>query len=213
MELTLIQALTWFNFREPWEQHCFNVGKLAAEIATHIPDVDPNKAFVYGLVHDYGRGSKKGKENPKCHPVEGYTIISSKGYSNEAMACITHTFPDLSNILIVPGKCRPGWRVDSNPNDFEYDEIDSFIIQKLKGYKPTIYDDLVLIADLMSTSKEYVTINQRLQIVKERYGDQPNDNVVKQAILGRLKNVETLTQIPIEELVKGLQFVYPQERV
>lgn len=112
--LTLDTASRWFKFKEPWELHCFNVASISEKIANNITGLDSKYAFIYGLVHDIGRITERGRTNPKSHPVEGYKFLTEgenygKGYEQIAMSCITHTFPNLNDITIVPGMCHPDW--------------------------------------------------------------------------------------------------------
>ncbi len=201
--LTRQEALSWFEFKEPWELHCLNVASLSEKIANHIKGVDSQYAFVYGLVHDIGRITERGKSEPKSHPVEGYNYLMERGYKEEAMSCITHTFPSLKDITLVPGMCHPEWAPNKNIEEFQYDEIDTFIRAKLRDYTPSIYDTIVLISDLMSAGKETVAIRERLDKVYEKYGDKPNRKQVYEQIDKRKCEVEAriFPHKTIEEIV------------
>lgn len=182
--LTRQEALSWFKFKEPWELHCLNVASLSEKIANYIEGVDSQHAFVYGLVHDIGR-------------------ITERGYKEEAMSCITHTFPSLKDITLVPGMCHPEWAPNKNIDEFQYDEIDTFIRAKLRDYTPSIYDTIVLMSDLMSAGKETVAIRERLDKVYEKYGDKPNKKQVYEQIDKRKREVEAriFPHKTIEEIV------------
>ncbi|MBE5831525.1 MAG: HDOD domain-containing protein [Butyrivibrio sp.] len=39
----------------PWVKHSINTGVAAKNIAEKIPGLDPEKAYIVGLVHDIGR--------------------------------------------------------------------------------------------------------------------------------------------------------------
>lgn len=199
--------LKFFDFEKPWERHCFLVARIALRIGRAIPWVDSNFLFYYALVHDIGRITEKGKSFPKSHPVEGYKFLTEgenkgKGYERLAMSCITHTFPDLKEIVLVPGICHDDWDKPKR----QYDEIDSYISGLLTGYQPTIYDAIVTIADLMAGTNQIVTIQERLNRTYEKYGDKPNRPKVEQAIVCLTEKVEK--EIPgnltIEEVV-GIQ--------
>lgn len=200
--LTRETALRWFEFKEPWEWHCLNVASISEKLAFKA-GFDPDYAFLYGLVHDIGRITENGRNNPKSHPVEGYKFLTEgenygKGYETIAMSCITHTFPDLNDITIVPGMCHPDW----NKPLRAYDEIDTFICSKLENYIPNIYDTIVLLADLMSGNNTTITIEDRLQCAYDKFGDKPNKSLVYEAIRKRKEEVETLLNgLTIEEIV------------
>ncbi|MBP3597541.1 MAG: HDIG domain-containing protein [Clostridia bacterium] len=201
--LTRDIALKWFLFTERWEWHCLNVASISEKLAKQI-GVDSEYAFIYGLVHDIGRKTNNGKLNPKSHPVEGYKFLtegenSGKGYEKIAMSCITHTFPDLNDITIVPGMCHPDW----DKKERRFDEIDTFITLKLEKYTPTIYDTIVLLADLMSGNNTTITIEQRLINAYTRFGDKPNKLLVYSAIEKRKSELEKLitSGLTIEEIV------------
>lgn len=202
--LTRKTALQWFKFEELWELHCLNVASISEKIAKQINGLDPEYAFIYGLVHDIGRITAHGRKNPKSHPVEGYRFLTEgenygKGYEQIAMSCITHTFPDLTDITIVPGMCHPDWK----KKEREFDEIDSFIYSKLKGYSPTLYDTIVLLADLMSGNNTTISIETRLRNAYARFGDKPNKSLVYETIAKRKAEVEAkiTSGLTIEEIV------------
>lgn len=202
--LTRESALQWFNFKEPWELHCFNVASISEKIAREIDGLDPEYAFIYGLVHDIGRKLEQGRKNPKSHPVVGYKFLTEgenygKGYEQIAMSCLTHTFPELEDITIVPGMCHPDWQ----KKERNFDEIDSFIYEKLKIYSPTIYDKIVLLADLMSGNNTTITIETRLRNAYARFGDKPNKSLVYKTIAKRKAEVEAkiTSGRTIEEIV------------
>ena len=44
----------------PWVDHSKNVGIAARNITQKIPDMDSEKAYIFGLLHDIGRRCKFG---------------------------------------------------------------------------------------------------------------------------------------------------------
>lgn len=201
--LTRREALSWLTTKEPWELHCKNVAMLSEMIAKYIKGLDSDYAYIYGLVHDIGRITEEGKRNPKSHPIEGWKFMNEKGYPKEAMSCITHSFPCLNDITLVPGMCHPEWKPNVDVKTLKFDSIDSFIIEKLKNYKTTIYDKIVLLSDLMSGGSKTITIEERLDKVYSKLGDKPNKEFVYQAIYERKREIEILTGKRIEEIVKN----------
>lgn len=200
--LTRKEALSWYITNEPWELHCKNVARVSELIAKNIKGVDSEFAYIYGLIHDIGRITEEGRKNPKSHPVEGWKFLNEKGYGKEAMSCITHTFPCLTDITLVPGICHPEWTPEVDINTLNYDEIDTFIIEKLKNYKPTIYDKIVLLSDLMSGGSDTISIEKRLENVYSKFGDKPNRIKVYNEIQKRKCEVEYLAGKSIQAIVK-----------
>lgn len=199
--LTREEALSWFVTNEPWELHCKDVALKSELIAKYIKNIDPEYAYIYGLVHDIGRITEEGRKNPKSHPIEGWKFMNNKGYPDFAMSCITHSFPCLEDITLVPGMCHPEWKPDADITKFKYDYIDSFIINKLKNYKSTIYDKIVLLSDLMSGGNNTISIQNRLDQIYLKFGDKPNRNKVYHEIYNRKCEVEELTEKTIESIV------------
>ena len=44
-----------FTFENEYRFHTMGVASAAEKIARHVPNMDPEKAFVLGLLHDYGK--------------------------------------------------------------------------------------------------------------------------------------------------------------
>lgn len=74
----------------PWTEHSLNVAKAAKLISEHCGNLDSNKAFVFGLLHDIGR--RNGVSAVK-HIIDGYDYAMSKGWDEIAGVCLTHSFP------------------------------------------------------------------------------------------------------------------------
>ncbi len=60
-------------------------------IAIKTKILNPEKAFVLGLLHDYGKRISERKANI-FHGIEGYNAMLSFGYPDVAKICLTHTF-------------------------------------------------------------------------------------------------------------------------
>ena len=73
-----------------WEQHSRSVGQNARRIAEKIPWLNPDKAYVFGLMHDIGRrfGIRQ-----ILHIFEGYEYMLALGHDDIARICLTHSFP------------------------------------------------------------------------------------------------------------------------
>lgn len=146
-----------------WMGHCLWEGELAAELAFYM-GLDPHRAMKMGILHDYGRK----KSHDSSHITYGYELLCDKGWENEAIACLTHSF-------LKGGRCswndqpEDGFYVDDDGNphwlpDCEKDDITVF----LEKYKYTDYDVILNIADLMATSGGIVSPAERIADIATR---------------------------------------------
>ena len=71
-----------------WVSHSRITAHCAEKIAEYA-GMDPDKAYVFGLLHDIGR--KFGVFHLK-HVSEGYKYMLSLGYDEVARICLTHSF-------------------------------------------------------------------------------------------------------------------------
>lgn len=76
----------------PWGDHCRTAAHCAEKIAAAV-GLDPDKAFVLGLLHDIGR--RYGKRH-LGHVSDGYTYMMELGYDEVARVCMSHSFNDQS---------------------------------------------------------------------------------------------------------------------
>ena len=74
----------------PWVKHSLNVGIAARNIAEKIPNLDRNKAYVLGILHDIGR--RVGIVNIPKHVYEGYDYCIKNGWDEVAKICMTHSY-------------------------------------------------------------------------------------------------------------------------
>lgn len=146
-----------------WINHSLNVGLCARTLATGLENVDPNTAFVLGILHDIGRKFKTDMQ----HTVYGYEYLVSKGYPNEALICLTHSH-------IYGERCAnnepavPGWSCINGQSvwdpTIETDDLTKF----LKQQNYTVYDSLLNIADIMATNDAILPVYDRLQDIATR---------------------------------------------
>ncbi len=214
----LTQLIICFGgFEEAWAKHCLNVACLSRKIAKNIENVNKELAFLYGLVHDIGRSTPRSHKDPRYHCVDGYLILDSLQkkaeiefskkdsllFSKLKMSPLTHSFPDLNNLSLVPGYYNPLWDPEvKNKDDIKISGIwDTFIPQNLRGYKSDLYDAIVCLSDLMSASNKTVTIEERLEMVSEKYGKSPKEDEIKNAINISVENIERLAEKNLYEMV------------
>ena len=73
----------------PWVNHSRITAKCAEKIAELCENLDSEKAYILGLLHDIGR--KFGVRH-LGHVYDGYTYMMSLGYDEVAKICLTHSF-------------------------------------------------------------------------------------------------------------------------
>jgi len=86
--LKLIRDGLLFN-PGPWGKHCLTAAHCAEKIASACGDMDVEKAYILGLLHDIGR--KFGVRH-LGHVYDGYVYMKSLGYDEVAKICLTHSF-------------------------------------------------------------------------------------------------------------------------
>ena len=77
----------------PWGNHSRIVAHCAEKIADACEGLDPEKAYILGLLHDIGR--KFGTRH-LGHVSDGYTCMMALGYEEAAKICLTHSFNNQS---------------------------------------------------------------------------------------------------------------------
>ncbi len=72
----------------PWVNHSIATAKAAKLIAERDSSLDPDVAYILGLLHDIGRrfGINRFK-----HTIDGYNFLNQKGFVDAAKICLTHT--------------------------------------------------------------------------------------------------------------------------
>src|SRR5438552_14964711 len=65
----------------------------AQSIAARHPALDPDRAYVFGLLHDLGRGAGGPGVPDVPHMLDGYRLLEERGFHECARICFTHSFP------------------------------------------------------------------------------------------------------------------------
>lgn len=73
-----------------WVSHNRVAGQCAKTIAENCDDLNPDTAYVLGLLHDIGR--RFGACDLR-HILLGYTYMAGLGFDDSARICLTHSFP------------------------------------------------------------------------------------------------------------------------
>lgn len=118
----------------PWEQHSRVVAENARLIAKKIPGMDPEKAYVMGLLHDIGyRAGNTGMR----HLIDGYEYLLEMEQEELADVCISHAYP-VKNVTWYDGK------LDCTQGQIAF--LQSFIMERDEDD----YDKLIQFCDCIS---------------------------------------------------------------
>ncbi len=142
----------------PWGDHSRTAAHCAEKIAVAC-GLDPDKAFVLGLLHDIGR--RFGKRH-LGHVSDGYSYMMELGYDEVARICLSHSFNDQSLESYI------GHR-DTTP------EETALIETNLAAMVYDEYDRLIQLCDSLADASGVVDIEERMNDVKRRYGSYPQD--------------------------------------
>lgn len=143
----------------PWREHSLVVAECAYKIASKCGDMDKEKSYVLGLLHDIGR---RFGVTDFAHLIDGYNFLKELGYMEAARICVTHSFPikDINNYI---GK-------------FDVSYLDKKIISDLlDSYEYDDYDKLIQLCDSIAMPTGPVDITIRMNDVKSRYGSYPQN--------------------------------------
>lgn len=157
--LTIEQAIHELNIAVannpgPWEQHSLSCAENARRIAEKVPGMDPEKAYVMGLLHDIGR--RVGVTGMR-HIVDGYRYLVSIGQIEIAPVCITHSYP-IKDPEMFAGKH------DCTPEEKE------LVRQVLESREYDDYDRLIQLCDAISLPSGACIMEKRFVDVVMRHG-------------------------------------------
>lgn len=140
----------------PWGDHSRVAARCAERIAA-AAGLNPEKAYVLGLLHDIGR--KFGVYHMP-HIYNGYRYMLELGYDAVARVCLSHSFstPDFSTYI---GK------YDVTPEQLEE------LRQWLRQMEYDDYDRLIQLCDCLAGSEGVMDMEARMLDVKRRYGEYP----------------------------------------
>lgn len=136
----------------PLKVHGMMVASAAYLIASQTTDLDPQKAYIMGLLHDFGR---QAPDKEFFHGLRGYLLMKEMGYDQQARICLTHTF------LI---------------NSFTVEDYPSYpkenIIQTIAILNDIVFDDydrLIQLSDMLVFGCGFATIKERMNYLHRRY--------------------------------------------
>ena len=142
----------------PWGDHSRVAAHCAEKIAA-ASGMNPEKAYVLGLLHDIGR--KFGVYHMP-HIYNGYHYMLDLGYNEVARICLTHSFS------------TPDFRTYIGNFDVT-EEQKSEMLQLLSSMVYDDYDRLIQLCDCLAGSEGVMDMEARMLDVKRRYGDYPQE--------------------------------------
>lgn len=142
----------------PWGDHSRIAAHCARCIAEHC-DLDGEKAYILGLLHDIGR--RFGVRH-LGHVSDGYRYLMSLGYDEAAKICLTHSFNNHTVSEYIG-------RVDTTSEEY------AFIVQTLEQTEYDDYDRLIQLCDAMAGGGAILDVEERMNDVKRRYGSYPQE--------------------------------------
>ena len=143
---------TWYTY----ENHVIGTAELAWLIASEIKEMNPDKLYVKGLLHDICRTEEDRKQ--RFHGILGYEKLIQKD-SDVARACLLHMF--LWNKLPPYQECHDLF--------YQKEEDYNFIAEYIINHNPSNEDYLIQLCDYLANKDGYVTLYEYLNqiIVKD----------------------------------------------
>lgn len=139
---------------KPYLEHSEGVADAAKKIASETTYLNPEKAYVLGLLHDYGHRILERQIN-KFHGKEGYEEMISMGYKDVARVCLTHTFPNKD------------FDIDSTGYPVEWMKWAKILLQDIQDFDD--YDKLIQLCDKIHEDGFRTTIEDRVLGISKRY--------------------------------------------
>lgn len=139
----------------PWVMHSMYVAEGAKLIAEKTDNLNPEVAYILGMLHDIGR--REGVHAMR-HGIDGYNYAMSKGYNLVARTCLSHTAFRHNNEVVIVGK----W----DGTNEEY----NFVKDYLSNSVETDYDKLIKLCDYLSLPSGFVLIEKRIVDIALRGG-------------------------------------------
>lgn len=141
----------------PWTEHSINVGLAAQIIAKKCSVLNPDKAYVLGLLHDIGR---RYGISARRHGIDGYKFMLEKGWGEVGRICLTHSFP------------IPDFDKEIGQNDMS-DEESKFVRKYINDLTYDDYDRLLILCDSLADAQGFCMLEKRFVNTTRRYGTFP----------------------------------------
>jgi len=143
--------------------HYLRVAQNAYKIASVLPHLDADKAYIYGLLHDYGQVDEVADKD-HFHGLYGYKKLMALGYDEAARAALVHSFFEGEDI--TPERYH------------SYNREAILQCAELLRQRPfDDYDRLVHLSDLMAIGCKLTSIEMRFEYLASTY--RINEKMIK----------------------------------
>lgn len=166
-----------------------NTGLACEYIAEKCQDLDHDKAYVLGLMHDIGR--RVGVVSIS-HILSGYRYCMDKGWEDAAKVCMTHSY------MIQNSETDIGnWDMSEEDHHFIKQYIDSVTYDD--------YDRLLQLCDSLALDTGFCLLEKRLVDVTRRYGIKDFSVDRWNAVFGIKEYFEEKIGCSIYDLLPGIK--------
>lgn len=146
------QPGTWYMFHN----HVYGVALLAKEVAARIKGLNPERAYVMGLMHDAGKIREEFEK--RFHGIIGYELLKDED-CEAARASLLHMF----GFDEFPVYEKAAKMFFDNQDDYD------FVCDYAAQNPLNDYDRLIQMADAMADKRGLVTMEQRAADYVARY--------------------------------------------
>ena len=123
-------------------------------------ELEPDVAYVMGLMHDIGRGLFRPGMPDVRHVLDGHAHLMALGHEDAARICLTHSFPTK--------------RADEFASPWTgLDGEKAWVQRYLDGIEYSAYDRLIQLCDSLSLPHGPVLMEKRFVDVALRHGVNP----------------------------------------
>lgn len=147
------EAGTWYKYHN----HVYGVGYLAEKIANVLGNVDSEKVWILGVMHDAGKIHERLEQ--RFHGLVGYEFFKDKD-DEIARISLTHTF----HFNRIPPYEKVERMFFGKKDDYE------FVKDFLEQHPANEYDKIIQMCDSLANCSGYVTLEQRGEEFSQRYG-------------------------------------------
>ena len=181
------KLLLWAHEQNPgpWLGHAQMAAKAGEALAAAC-GLNPEKAYIMGLLHDIGRyEGVRGMH----HVIAGYELMMQKDEPEIARICLTHSFP-VAELDAYTG-----------PQDCSAQEI-AFLKDTLTQIRMNKYDRLIQLCDALAMPNGISTIEERLFEGNLRHGFNAYTQRKWRAFIDLKKEFDVLCQTNIYRLFR-----------
>lgn len=170
-------------------KHSHTVANAAQTIASHTAELDAQRAYEYGLMHDIGKFYLK-KSDIYKHPRVGYELLVNTR-PDIAVICLTHPFPDFSNY---------GHILHYHHEDEKEAQM---VFELLSKIDKNIYIELIQFCDKISRMDDYIRWEDKLQWYLKIYNLDPNEitNQYSKHLVKIKQKLDAITGVDVYNLI------------